>query len=190
VLLGDSTTARIRTALYRIVSGSALNVDSSYQYLSQVGIGVNSDGQLTLDESEFREALANDPQAVEDLFAAYDVTTTSTQTLAGGVTVSASETTYNALGFGSLFDRLLEELTDSVDGTVTLADDAFQTQIDLLESRIEDMDERLEAKREALLREFTAMEMAIARLQDQGAALTSLAANVQLASSQFSLFGT
>ena len=183
VLLGNATAANVRSALYRVATGRALNVDTSFQYLTQVGIGINSDGELTFDEAAFREVYGDDPQAIENLFAAYDITSSTTEEIGEGITVESDDITYNSLGFGNLFDRLLEELTDSIDGTMTRAEDAFQDQIDLLNSRIEDIDVRLEARRAQLTREFAAMEMALARLQAQSNSLASITSLVSLSSS-------
>jgi flagellar hook-associated protein 2 len=186
VLLGNGTARLVRDALYRIATGKALNLDTSFQYLSQVGIGINSNGELTLDETAFREAYADDPEAVENLFAGYDVTQSTSEELDEGITVDSSETTYNALGFGSLFDRLLEDLTDSIDGTMTQAQEAYQSRIDLLNDRIDALDVKLEAKRERLTLEFAAMETALAQLQSQANSLSSLSV---LSASTNSLFG-
>ena len=79
-----------------------------------------------------------------------------------------------------------ERLTNSIDGTVTLADKVFEDQIELTEKRIERFDERLDAKRLRLERQFMAMERALALLQGQSNALLSLNGNLILAQS----FGT
>ena len=79
-------------------------------------------------------------------------------TIEPGVTVKVSQQSYTQLGFGDLFDQLMDGLTNSTNGTMTLADDVIQDQIDLAEDRIEDYDERLEAKRARMQREFAAME--------------------------------
>ena len=176
VLLGNGTTSQVEAALYRTVTGSALNVDGSFRFLTQVGIGINSDGELTLDEAKIREAYEDDPASVEALFAAYEATDGADTEVADGVTIINDEKEFTSLGFGNLFDRLLEDLTDSVDGVMTLADDAVSDQIELLNDRIERFDDRLEARRLQLQREFTAMEVAISQLQSQAASLASIQA--------------
>ncbi|MHC4414242.1 MAG: flagellar filament capping protein FliD [Planctomycetota bacterium] len=186
VLLGNPTTARVRNALYRVVQGRATGVETQFQYLSQVGITVGAEGVLKLDQEKFRDAYESDPEAVENLFTAFQGTTVTTEEIAPGVTVTVNEQTYTELGFGDLFDQLLEGLTNSIDGTVTLADQGLQDQIDLTQDRIDDFDERLAARREQLRREFTAMETALAQLQVQNSALAALAGNLALAQNLFS----
>jgi flagellar hook-associated protein 2 len=181
ILLSDPTVARVRNAMYRVATGSALNVNSSFSFLSQVGVGINSDGELTFDQDKFRERYTADPESVEALFAEYDVTESSSTEVSENVTVNETTTTFNALGFGSLFDELLDDLTNSVNGTVALADESFDDQIELLNTRIEDFDARLERRRAQLQAEFVAMETVLARLQEQSNSLLSLSSSVALA---------
>jgi flagellar hook-associated protein 2 len=187
VLLGNPTTLQVRSGLFRLVQQRATGVDTQFEYLSQVGITVGADGVLTFDQDKFREAYEADPEAVENLFTAFEGSTTTTEEIAPGVTIETNEQTYTSLGFADLFDQLLEGLTNSIDGTMTVADEAIQDQIELTRDRIEDFDDRLEAKRERLEREFTAMEAALAQLQSQNNSLLSLVSNLSL--TQSLLFG-
>ncbi|MHC4448358.1 MAG: flagellar filament capping protein FliD, partial [Planctomycetota bacterium] len=180
-LLGDPTTSAIRSALFRTIQRSAQGLDTQYTFLHQVGIRIGANGQLTFDQDGFLEAYNSDPEAVEALFAAFKASSTATEEIAPGVTILSTEQTFTQLGFGDLFDQLLDGLTNSIDGVVTLADQGFDDQIDLINDRIEDFDERLEAKRTRLERQFLAMETALAQLQSQNNALISLSSNVFLA---------
>jgi flagellar hook-associated protein 2 len=186
VLLGNPTSAQIRNALFRTVQQKATGVETRYQYLSQVGLTVGSGGALNFDRAKFQEAYDTDPEAVENLFTAFKGSTTTTEEIAPGVTVKVSQQSYTKLGFGDLFDQLMDGLTNSTNGTMTLADDVIQDQIDLAEDRIEDYDERLEAKRARMQREFAAMEAALAQLQSQSNSLLSLASNLSLTQRAFS----
>jgi flagellar hook-associated protein 2 len=189
LLLGDPTVARIRSSMYRVATGRALDVDGSYQFLSQVGVSFGEGGVMTFDEAKFRDAYATDPEGVEAVIAAYEIGSGTSEEIAEGVTIDSSEITYTSLGFANLFDNMLDDLTDSVAGTTTLAKNAFDNQIELLNDRIETIDERLESRRAQLVREFTAMERALAQLQSQSGSLGSLASNINLASTQLSLGG-
>ena len=183
ILLGNPTVSRLRTALYATVQGEAEGVSTEYTRLSQVGIRIGSGGTLEFDEEKFSEALANDPDAVENLFAAFEGSSgATTEEIAPGITIptdSAGE--FTALGFGDLFDQLMDDFTNSIDGVFTLADKNFQAQIDRTNDRIEDFEKRLEAKRARLEAQFLAMERSLALLQGQGNALASIAGNISLA---------
>ena len=173
VLLGDPTVARVRDQLYRTVQKRAIGVDDQYQYLSQVGIRIGTGGELTFDETKFREALDDDFEAVANLFTAFDKESVEEE-LTGGITTNNTTDTFNSLGIAEQMDQLMERLTNSVDGTLTRADDNFETLIGLTNDRIDRFDLRLEAKRTQLERQFLAMENALSQLQNQQGALGQL----------------
>lgn len=179
-LLGDSTVGLVRSRLFSTLQQKAQDVDGPYQYLSQVGIRLGSSGEIEFDEEKFLSAYQSDPTGMESLFNTFDSQTTTSEVLGeadSGITVEVDSTVYVSLGFGDLFNRLLEDLTDSTTGTVTLADERFQAQIDSQNDRITQIDQRLEAKRDKLQRDFLAMETALAQLQGQQGALLSMGGN-------------
>ena len=180
-LLGDPTVARVRSALYATLQGKAVGVEGPYQYLSQVGITIGSGGAIEFDESRFNDAWASDPDGVEALFATFDSQSSSTEEISPGITIERSSTYYPSLGFGDLFDQLLDGLTDPFGGTLNLADERFQSLIDSQTERLERIDERMEAKRGRLQRQFAAMEAALAQLQGQQGALLGLSSNLSMA---------
>lgn len=183
VLLGNSTTSNVRQGLHRAVQGRATGVSSQYQYLFQVGIRIGTDGELTFDLTKFEEAYAGDPEGVTNLFAAFEASTATEEEIAPGVTVLRTEQTVTTRGFGDIFDSLMEDFTNSIDGMVTLAGNSFRDQIEFANKRIGEFDTRLESKRRRLESQFAAMEAALARLQGQSNSLISLAGNVALAQS-------
>ncbi len=180
-LLSDPTVSRLRDALHRQVQGKALGLTTQFQFLSSVGIRIANSGKLAFDQGKFDAAYAADPDAVENLFAAFESTAVTEKDLGGGVKVLVTDEDITQSGFGDLFDQLLKGLTDPIDGTVTLADEAFGDQITLAQKRLERFDERLEVKRERLERQFLAMELALAQLQNQASALNSISNNIALA---------
>ncbi|MCP3858439.1 MAG: flagellar filament capping protein FliD, partial [Phycisphaeraceae bacterium] len=97
------------------------------------------------------------------------------------VTVDNITTTYDELGFGDLFKQAVEKLTNSIDGTVTLASRNFDALIDAQNDRIAEIDQRLAAKELRLFREFTAMETTLARLQSQQSSLGMISQNLSTA---------
>ncbi|MEY4116966.1 MAG: Flagellar hook-associated protein 2 [Planctomycetota bacterium] len=180
-LLGNPTVARVRQQLIQATQGAAKGVEGRYRYLSQVGIRFGKAGKLEFDEAKFNAAYALDPAAVEELFTAFEVGSTTTSSPIEGVTVEGNATTtYTKLGFSDVFDQLLKKLTNSVDGVVTLADRSFQEQIDGLQGRLERFDERLESRRLRFEAQFAAMEAALAKLQGQQSSLGAIAANMAI----------
>ena len=183
VLLGNPTTSRLREQLFRTVNGKAQGVTTQYQYLRQVGVTIGAGGQLSFDEDKFRTAYESDPEAVKNLFAAFESAPATSEEISPGVTVTQTDPTVTARGFGDIFDSLMDKLTNSADGVVTRANQGFQDQIDLNNKRIEEFDIRLASKRERLEAQYTAMEVALAKIQGQSGSLQQLANSVSLARS-------
>jgi flagellar hook-associated protein 2 len=126
--------------------------------LAQVGVGFTRNGQLAFDAARFDAAMAEDPAAVERLFRGRD----------GGV------------GVFSQLDHLIEQYTDS-GGLVAGAQRRLDVQVAGLGQRMQDLERRLVDRREALQREFTAADRAIAQINAAAGTLSALGA-------QFTLF--
>jgi flagellar hook-associated protein 2 len=71
------------------------------------------------------------------------------------------------LGTAELFDRVLFNITDSYDGYVGFKLDSLQDSIDSYETKIEEMEERLDRKMEIMINRFVAMEIALSQIQSQ-----------------------
>lgn len=69
------------------------------------------------------------------------------------------------LGVAELFNRILESVTDSVDGYGTFKEQSLQDSINGFETQIEEMEARLERKTEAMINRFVAMELALSKMQ-------------------------
>ncbi len=182
-LLGDSTVARVRNEMYRALQQPAVGIDSGYRFLSEVGVRVGKDGQIEFNKEKFEAAYDADPESVENLFVAFESQGSSTTEIADGVTIDKINTSYTKLGFGDIFKQLADRMTNSVDGFLKLADNQYQALLDAQDGRIERIDERIEAKRLRLQREFAAMEESLARLQGQQASLGSINQNLAIAGS-------
>ncbi|MEY3141541.1 MAG: Flagellar hook-associated protein 2 [Planctomycetota bacterium] len=175
-LFGDSTVSIVRQQILTAVQGRAKGITGPYQFLSQVGIKLGAKSQLVIDDTKLRNLIETDASAVEELFSGFEIQQTGSTSPVEGVTIENTRTTYSKLGFGDTFDQLLQRITNTVDGTTTLADRNFQKQIDALKKRITNIDDRLEAKRDRYQRQFAAMERAIARVQTQQSAVSGIGA--------------
>ena len=173
-LFGDSTVSIVRQQILSAVQGRAKGITGPYQFLSQIGIKLGAKSQLVIDDAKLRNLIETDAAAVEELFAGFQIQQTGATSPVDGVTIENNTTTYSKLGFGDIFDQLLQRLTNTVDGTTFQADRNFQRQIDALKSRITTIDGRLESKRDRYERQFAAMERAIARVQSQQGAVAGI----------------
>lgn len=76
------------------------------------------------------------------------------------------------LGTAALFDRVLFSITDSYEGYVAFKQNSLRNSIDSFETRIEEMEARLDLKMENMINKFVAMESALSVMQSQNQWLT------------------
>lgn len=173
LLLGDGAIGSIRSRLFSMLSGSVSGVTGQFRFLSQVGLTVGAGGKLTFNETRFRAAMDADPQDVQSLFTATQIT--EAQEILPGVTIGLpGTTTLQSIGFGRRFADLIDQMSNSIDGTLARRASGIDTQIEQANRRIVQLNTLLASKRERLERQFAAMETALAELQSQNAALTNL----------------
>ena len=67
ILTSDSTALRLETELTRMM-GSRFKTDGSFHYMSELGLGLGSDGTLEFDQATFEAKYAADPDSVESFF--------------------------------------------------------------------------------------------------------------------------
>jgi flagellar hook-associated protein 2 len=176
-LLGDSTLLGLKSAMVNTILGGPDNVSGRFGNLSQVGITIGEGGRLELDKDRLRQALDEDPQAVEDLLIAREIDSAGgTRSFGEGITVTdpTARETFSSLGVFAKVEELARTYIDSVDGVLTARNRALDNQIQLQEDRIAFFDQQLADKRSRLEREFAALEGIISNFQAQQAALSSL----------------
>jgi flagellar hook-associated protein 2 len=149
-LQGTSTPLQIEARFGAIINRITGTPDTSVRSLADAGVKVTTGGKLAFDEDKFAAALADDPDAVRDLF--------------------SSTTT----GFATDFDKALTYFNDDVDGTLTAQNENLQKTADSLTSRIAAIDLALEGRRARLEQQFAQMETILSGLQSQQQSLTGL----------------
>ncbi len=150
ILQGDSTLMRLQTALRRGVADTvALDGDPDLTLLSQIGISIDRDGEMTLDSAALGEALREDPRAVERLFA-------------------GSEDTHGADGVARRLDSQLHTYLRYGDGVLAQRDRMYERSVSDIDSRIESLERRMGRREESLRRQFTQLERMLSDLHSQG----------------------
>lgn len=152
VLLGDSTVRILEDRLYRAFTNSVPGATGTLRRLSQVGVKVDSGAVLAFDETKFREMFEQDPEAVIEFF-------------------TAAET-----GLAVKLEEILKQTTEA-GGLLKRRDSSLEDQKEMLQLRVTHLNALLGSKRERMLREFQAMEEALAKLQSQQQSLASFAAS-------------
>ncbi len=176
-LLGDSTLIGLKNALVQTILSGPQNVSGRFSNLSQVGLTIGDGGRLELDKDKLKEAIEQDPQAVEDLLIAREIDQSGGKTvLESGIEVTdpSARETFSSLGVFARIEELSKTYIDSVDGVLTARGRALDNQVRLQEDRIAFFDIKLADKRTRLEREFASLETIISNFQAQQAALASL----------------
>ncbi len=70
ILFGDAVAGQFTSSVGVSIFSQINNLPGAFKNLTQIGFGLSDKGELTLDETMFKDALADDSQAVADLFKA------------------------------------------------------------------------------------------------------------------------
>ncbi len=154
VLQGEGGLRTVERRLQRLFTG-AIDAGGAFDRLSEIGLKPVTGNRLEFDEERFRELMAANPEALETFFAAEEV------------------------GVAARLRAEVDKLTGA-SGVISGQTDALDGRKELLQERVDTLNERLERKRARLLRQFQAMETALAQLQGQQASLANLAGLVQM----------
>lgn len=149
VLQGDTLLMRIQFQLRSDTTAAVAGSDTAYNQLAAVGISVDRDGIMTLNEARLREALAENPEEVARLF-----------------TASRAE--------GDEFDGVAARLESRFQGWLATGNGLlaerqkmFGDRMKALDDSMERMEMRLEIRERNLMRQFVALEEVLAGFQTQ-----------------------
>ncbi|HET7626962.1 MAG TPA: flagellar filament capping protein FliD [Bacillales bacterium] len=153
-----SGLSEMRLDLYSPVSGAA---NSAYDQLSEIGITTSTNykdhGKLIIDENKLKAAIADDPNAVKELF-----------------TVDTGS--FDTSGLATRIEKTVEETIDRVEqkagnAAMTYSQYFLGRKINDLDGKIDRFLDHLNDVEDRYYREFTAMEKAIQRANQQSAFL-------------------
>ncbi len=157
VLTGDSAMADLTSRVLKAVS-TAVGDDGS---AVRLGLQLTRDGKITFDKAKFTSTLTSDPALV--------------QRMVGGTPASTAPDGTAIPAVAGLADRLLslaKSATNSTTGTVTMLAKGRDALAKDIQTRIDDWDLRLAARKATLSRQFTAMESALSSLKSQSSWLS------------------
>lgn len=171
VLLGDGTMLNLRNAMFNTVRRENQGFEGDYDSLTEVGIRIGSGGKLEFNKDKFRDAYADNPEAVAALFTQQKLDDND-----DGDPNTIDEPTFTELSVLGQLEEFADSYVTTIGGVLQNRTNAIDTQITLQESRIEAIQESLNRKRETLQRQFLAMEQAIGSFQTQSSSLAQIAA--------------
>lgn len=152
-LAGDSTLISLQSKLQStVLSGKSVNGVSA----STLGLSVDRNGTLSLDETKFKAQLAKNPNAVKDFFFVDTSNKYSTEKTGTGYTAD----------FKAVIDRYTSTKSGS-EGVISLRKSSYQSEIKDYNKQIERITEQIATKRARYVTLFTNLDTAIGNLQSQ-----------------------
>ncbi len=151
-LLGDSTIRGIRDQIRREMSTAVNDLDATFSTLSEVGIELQLDGKLSVNETRLGEVLADDFVKFGQLFSTTD-------------------------GFATRLYDLTDGFLQS-DGIIESRTQGLTAQIDGITDDREALNDRLLALETRLLRQFNALDSLLAQLSTTSNFLSQQLANL------------
>ncbi len=154
VLTSDYNVTRVDTELSKLISNYYPS-GNTITSMAQIGISVNDDGTLSLNESTLDSVLSTNLADVKSLFTTADT------------------------GVSAQFSNMLVNLGVDVDPTdpkslLGLHNQALQTTIDKNQDKIDQWTTRLDAERTRLTNQFANLELTLAKIQSNYQALNSI----------------
>lgn len=148
-LFGDSTVTVLKTRLRSVFTGVVEDIaGTDLKMLSQIGIEVDKTGKVQVDDAKLKEAIKDKPAQVAEIFIKKDTgLTAKMQTYIKGYTE-----------YAGIIDSKLK---------------FYDARIKDVDQSMERLNERVELRRESLIRQFTALDKALARNYDQGVWLST-----------------
>lgn len=151
--LGKDTSAnRIVSQLKGLIT-SVIDLDGGYTSLTDLGLKVNRDGTITIDESQLDSAIAKNPNGVRDLF--------------------IGDAKKEIKGLGDLFNDTISDMVSST-GVSSSEIDENESKIDRIEDDMTAQSRRLDKKYDTMTRQFAEMDKVISQLNSQANALASM----------------
>ena len=151
ILFGTIEALRVETGFANLLTSRFIGA-GSIGSLGELGLSLNENGKLTFDRGRFSEKFTDDPNAVEEFF------------------------THEELGLNAKLTVLVDQLAGDQNSLLANRADSLQRTIRQNNDHVQNLNERLNRERELLLSQFYLMEAAIARMQLDLNAITSLSA--------------
>jgi flagellar hook-associated protein 2 len=141
-LAGDPVLRGVLSRLRTVISNPGGH-ETTFAYLSDIGIRFEKDGTLTIDDGKLTSALTNNPTEVSSLF------------------LSSKN------GLGKRVPDLVDDFISTVDGALTFRQNGIDTSITAIDKKIAREEERIAALEKRLIDQFTTLERLISQLNAQ-----------------------
>lgn len=146
--IGETTVSRLMSNLKTAVADQ-YSASSVITALSEIGFATQQTGKLELDTDALTVALQDNLDDVVAIFT-------------------------DSTGFNTAIQKVLDNYIDDTDGFITDRIDSLGNQIEDIDEDISDFDDKMDAYEERLRKSFTAMEIALGKLETAQSALEAL----------------
>ncbi|AGZ46335.1 flagellar filament capping protein FliD [Actinoplanes friuliensis] len=183
VLVGDSAMRKLTQDILSAVSGGATGLGSNGGNASYnaVGISVDRSGKLTFDKDKFLESYKADPAKTQQFFDGYEEK-------AGGTPAKFDPGHDTSVGLARKLDTLALVATEGVvdptnptrpkEGILQGLIQRRNDNIRRLNDQVSEWDIRLDLRKTSLQRQFSNLEVAMGKMQQQSSWLSSQLANL------------
>ncbi len=146
-LIGDSTLRYVADQVRQNSASTVSSATGSYNSLAMIGIKIDKDGVMSLDSSKLNAALSANLQSVSEVFASTE-------------------------GVAMRLDNKLKDFLQS-GGPLDSQESALKKRITSLEDRREGVEIRMGNLQKSLLKQFTAMDVAVGQFKSTGSFLSN-----------------
>lgn len=130
-----------------------IDLNSEYTSLTDLGMGINKDGTITLDEKTLDQAIASDPESVTSLFLGDDEN--------------------DITGLGNIINDSLTDMVGS-QSIVSTEIDSLEAMMGRLDKEIESATDRLDKRYEIMTAEFARLDSYIRQLNSEADYMQSM----------------
>ncbi len=141
LLTGDRAIESSLSQLSGIVAANVSGTDSSYRNLASVGITLNNDGTLTLNQSQLTSAIQADPTGIEKLF--------------------VTSTALGATGIMSTISNAIDTVANKSGSPLKSEIQSYANQVKSLQGQETSLQARIAQYQTQLQAEFSAMEQSV-----------------------------
>ena len=146
---------------------SAMGITTSTNY--------SDNGKLVFDETKFRAALQNDPDAVRSAFTrAIGKDDNGNVTTQGGLMVSMKNVMDKYGSTTGATKGILIERAGSIYAPTSVLSNSLQKQIDQIDDYIERLQDKLETETDRYISQFTSLETLISQMNNQSSYISSM----------------
>jgi flagellar capping protein FliD len=148
-LFGTSEVIRVEQSLSRLINQRVAGF-GKVQSLSQLGLGLDDKGKLSLDKDKLNKTLTDNPSDAKAFL------------------------TTDKTGFGARAKSVLDGLSGETNSALVTRSKSLQKQIDNSTARVTTLSARLDKERERLTKQFYDLETNISKIKNNGSALNQL----------------